>query len=237
VDRGAPGRARRALTTMKKRDRSPLPAATSAAPRAAPRAAARAGASAAGAPPGRVRIIGGRFRRTPLAVLDAPGLRPTPDRVRVTVFNWLEHLVGDLSAVRALDLFAGTGAMGFEMASRGARQVLLVDSNPRVALALRGVQQRLRAAAVDVVQSDWRAALARLAPASFDVIFLDPPFDGELLGDALAAARRVLAPGGIVYTEGPAPLEAAVLAAWGLEPVRAGRAGVVYFHLLRARPC
>ncbi len=138
--------------------------------------------------------------------------------MRVTVFNWLEHLVGDLSAVRALDLFAGTGAMGFEMASRG-------------------VQQRLQAAAVDVVQSDWRAAVGRLAPASFDVVFLDPPFDGDLLGETVAAVRRVLAPGGIVYTEGPAPLAAAALTAWGLEPVRDGRAGVVYFHLLRARPC
>jgi 16S rRNA (guanine(966)-N(2))-methyltransferase RsmD len=189
------------------------------------------------AAPGRVRIIGGRFRRTPLPVLDAPGLRPTPDRVRETVFNWLEHLVGDLSSLRALDLFAGTGALGLEMASRGARQVLLVDRSARVVRALRETRERLQAASVTVLQSDWRAALAGQPAGSFDLVFLDPPFDAGLLEPALTAALRVLAPGGIVYAEGRAPLTDAAVAAWGLAPLRAGRAGVVYFHLLRAPSC
>ena len=101
---------------------------------------------------GRVRIIGGQFRRTPIRVSVAPGLRPTPDRVRETLFNWLDHLLGDLSRVRALDLFAGTGALGFEMASRGARDVVLVDSSPRAVAALHELRLRLAAAAVTVLQ-------------------------------------------------------------------------------------
>ncbi len=103
-------------------------------------------------PPGRVRIIAGRFRRTPIPVVAVPGLRPTPDRVRVTVFNWLEHLLGKLEGLSALDLFAGSGALGFEMASRGAARVVLVERHPRAAQALRALQQRLAAAAVTVVE-------------------------------------------------------------------------------------
>jgi 16S rRNA (guanine966-N2)-methyltransferase len=188
-------------------------------------------------PPGRVRIIGGRFRRTPIAVVAGPGLRPTPDRVRETLFNWLEHLLGDLSAARVLDLFAGSGALGFEMASRGARRVVLVEHHPRAAAALRALQARLSADAVTVVPCDWRAAVAQLAPESFDVIFLDPPFDSGILPHAVEAAGVLLAPGGLLYAESDRPLEPATLAGGPFETVRAGRAGAVHFHLLRKRPC
>jgi len=186
---------------------------------------------------GRVRIIGGQYRRTPIRVVSARGLRPTPDRVRVTVFNWLEHLLGSLAGTHALDLFAGTGALGFEMASRGARSVMLVESDARAAEALRALQRRLGAPAIAIVQGDWAAALARVAPASLDVAFLDPPYDAGLLDRALEAVRRLMRPGGVIYAEGPGALEAARLAAAGLEIVRAGQAGVVYFHLLRAPSC
>lgn len=196
-----------------------------------------AGSPSAGAPPGRVRIIGGRYRRTPIMVAATPGLRPTPDRVRETVFNWLEHLLGGLAERRALDLFAGSGALGFEMASRGAARVVLVENNARAAQALRGLQRRLAASAVEVVQADWQSAVLRLAPESFDVIFLDPPFGSGVLDHALAAVRPLLAPTGLIYAEAPRPCDPVLLAKQGLELARSGKAGAVYFHLLRARPC
>ena len=193
--------------------------------------------SATRSPAGRVRIIGGQYRRTPIAVIAAAGLRPTPDRVRETVFNWLEHLLGDRDGIRALDLFAGTGVLGFEMASRGAHRVVLVESNTRTAQALRALQRRLAAPTVQVLQADWRLALTRLAPELFDVIFLDPPYESGILDRALGTVRPLLAPGGLIYAEAPRPLEAARLAKQGWELVRAGQAGGVYFHLLRERSC
>lgn len=188
------------------------------------------------APPGRVRIIGGQYRRTPIAVAAVPGLRPTPDRVRETLFNWLEHLLGDLRGTRALDLFAGSGALGFEMASRGAAQVVLVDKHPRAVDALRALKQRLGAAAVEVIAGDWQAAAARQAPGAFDVVFLDPPFDAGLMPQALRAARRAVRPDGLIYAESglPPASVAGGPAAAGLEVVREGTAGMVAFQLLRA---
>ena len=181
--------------------------------------------------PGRIRIIGGQYRRTPIPVVAAPGLRPTPDRVRVTVFNWLEHLLGSIQGRAALDLFAGSGALGFEMASRGAQRVVLVDSHPRAAQALRELQQRLNAGAVEVLQSDWAAAAARQADSTFDVVFLDPPFGSDLLVPALTAARRVLKPEGLLYVESGTALPSA--AATGFLTLRSDKAGAVNFHLLR----
>ena len=186
---------------------------------------------------GRIRIVGGQFRRTLIPVVAAPGLRPTPDRVRETVFNWLEHFLGGWDQTCALDLFAGSGALGFEMASRGARRVVLVESNARAAQALRALRERLGAAGVQVLQSDWRAALLRLAPGPFDVIFLDPPYASSVLESALAAVRPLLARSGLVYVEAAEPLQASLLAERGWELVRAGRAGAVHFHLLRERSC
>jgi len=187
----------------------------------------------ADAPPGRIRIIGGQYRRTPITVVAAPGLRPTPDRVRVTVFNWLEHLLDGLRGRDGLDLFAGSGALGFEMASRGARRVVLVDSHPRAAQALQQLQQRLGATEVEVLQSDWSAAAAREAAGSFDVVFLDPPFGSDLLAPALAAARRVLKPEGLLYVESSAALPDAAAGMAAFSQLRSGRAGAVHFQLLR----
>jgi 16S rRNA (guanine(966)-N(2))-methyltransferase RsmD len=189
--------------------------------------------AASPAPAGRVRIIGGRFRRTPLAVVDAPGLRPSPDRVRVTLFNWLEHLLGAIAGKRALDLFAGTGALGFEMASRGAAEVVLVESHARAADALRKVQQKLDAQNVRVQQADWHAATAAMPASSFDVVFLDPPFGSGMLERAVAVGLRLLAPAGLLYVESADPIAPADLARWGAELVRADKAGAVHFHLLR----
>ena len=180
-----------------------------------------------------VRIIGGQWKRTPLAVADSPGLRPSPDRVRETVFNWLAHLVPDLSAVSGLDLFAGTGALGFELASRGAAHVTLVERSPALEAQLQRAKQRLGADAVTIVRGDALAFARNARERSFDVVFLDPPFDSELLGPALAAAARLVSTDGLVYAECGAPLDEAGAAASGLRIVRAGRAGHVHFHLLQ----
>jgi 16S rRNA (guanine(966)-N(2))-methyltransferase RsmD len=181
-----------------------------------------------------VRIIGGKWRRTPLPVLAAEGLRPTPDRVRETLFNWLGQ---DMTGLTCLDLFAGSGALGFEAASRGAAHVTLVEANPRVAKQLRDNQYRLDAQQIQVMQGDAFAMAAQMPTASFDVVFLDPPFAEDWIGPALEHAARLSRPGGAVYVETDHPLtgaDAPVPSA--LEIVRHACAGAVHFHLLRHRP-
>lgn len=200
----------------------------------APKSAVRtAGASRTAGAPQQVRIIGGDWKRTPLAVADVPGLRPTPDRVRETLFNWVAHLLPDIGSLRGLDLFAGSGALGFELASRGAARVTLVEAHPRALQALRAAQAKLAADRVDVVAGDALAVAAHWPPAGFDLVFVDPPFGAGLHDAALALARRLLAPGGLIYVESPKPLTPEQAAATGLTIVRSGRAGRVSFHLLR----
>src|SRR5882757_6686256 len=128
-------------------------------------------------PPGSVRIIGGQWKRSPIVVADEPGLRPTADRVRETLFNWLAHLRPDGQTLRGLDLFAGTGALGFELASRGAAHVTLVEQSALLVAQLRALQEKLTATQVEILAGDALAIAARLPASSFDVIFLDPPFD------------------------------------------------------------
>jgi 16S rRNA (guanine(966)-N(2))-methyltransferase RsmD len=183
--------------------------------------------------PQRVRIVGGTWKRTVLPVPDLPGLRPTPDRVRETLFNWIAHLIPDTSAIKGLDLFAGTGALGFELASRGARSVVLVESHREALDLLQATRARLAASQVDVVAGDAFAVAARLPESSFDIVFLDPPFEATVHGEALAAARRLVRPEGLIYLESPVALADEQLRAAGLELVRRGRAGRVAFHLLR----
>ncbi|MDT6962426.1 16S rRNA (guanine(966)-N(2))-methyltransferase RsmD [Cupriavidus sp. SZY C1] len=183
--------------------------------------------------PAQVRIIGGRWKRSLLPVLEAEGLRPTPDRVRETLFNWLGQ---DLTGLACLDLFAGSGALGFEAASRGAATVTLVEANPRVAKQLRDNQYKLDAPQLRVVQADAFAAAAQMPADSFDVVFLDPPFAEDWIGPALEHAARLTRPGGVVYVESDKALvgaDAPVPAS--LEVVRQARAGAVHFHLLQRR--
>jgi 16S rRNA (guanine(966)-N(2))-methyltransferase RsmD len=166
-------------------------------------------------------------------VVDAPGLRPSPDRVRETVFNWLAHLIPDSSSVAGLDLFAGTGVLGFELASRGAARVTLVERNPVLEAQLQRTKQKLGADTVTIVRGD-ALAFARDAPAqSLDVVFLDPPFDSALLEPALKAAARLVCAEGLVYAESGTRLDEEMAAACGLRIIRAGRAGQVHFHLLQ----
>jgi 16S rRNA (guanine966-N2)-methyltransferase len=201
-----------------------------------PRKATVGAGRRASAPPGRVRIVGGRLKRSWLRVAPVEGLRPTPDRVRETIFNWFSHLAGSLDGKAVLDLFAGTGALGIEAASRGAREVVLVERHPLAAEALREAKTRLDVAGLSVLEADWREAIARLPPATFDLIFLDPPFDSGWLAEAMRAARALLAPGGVVYVEAARTLDPAAAVAQGFELLRADRAGAVHYHLLRAQP-
>jgi 16S rRNA (guanine(966)-N(2))-methyltransferase RsmD len=186
--------------------------------------------------PRQVRIIGGQWKRTPLPVLDAEGLRPTPDRVRETVFNWLEHLLDHAwDKVRCLDLFAGSGALGFEAASRGAAQVLMVESLPAVVQQLQATCDKLRAGQVEVRRADALGHAEMLARSArqFDLIFLDPPYHHDILRRMLPVCARLLAPGGLLYVEAETALDAASQKAWlrDWHIVRTDRAGMVFYHL------
>ena len=184
-------------------------------------------------PPSEVRIIGGLWKRTRLPVADLPGLRPTPDRVRETLFNWLGQ---DLSGWRCIDAFAGSGALGLEAASRGASEVRLVEQHTGLVAQLGRLKTRLQADAVRVERGDGVAALQRLAPASMDLVLLDPPFDSSHFEPALAAAAQAVAPDGFVYLEAPRPWPDESLAAAGLQRHRYLKAGAVHAHLLRPLP-
>lgn len=189
-----------------------------------------------------VRIIGGQWKRTPLPVLDAEGLRPTPDRVRETLFNWLNHLLeGNWNDVACLDLFAGTGALGFEAASRGAARVVMVEQNMQAIRQLEATRTKLNAVQVDIVRGDaLSTAQGMTAPVysentRFDVIFLDPPYHQDWLAKMLPLCERLLSDGGLVYAESELPLDVGAppdwLAAWKV--VRADKAGMVFYHLLQ----
>ena len=177
-----------------------------------------------------VRIIGGLWKRTKLKVSDKPGLRPTPDRVRETLFNWLGQ---DLSGWRCLDAFAGTGVLGFEAASRGAVQVLLVEADAGLVAQLQKTKDQLTATAIQLQRGDGVQAIRQATPASCDLIFLDPPFDAPLLEPALAASAKALAPSGWVYLEGPTRWSDEQLAPLGLALHKHLKAGAVHAHLLR----
>lgn len=193
-------------------------------------------------PAQQVRIIGGQWKRTPLTVLDAEGLRPTPDRVRETVFNWLNHLLdGSWNRLHCLDLFAGTGALGFEAASRGAASVMMVEDNPVAVRQLEVVKNKLKADQVQIRRGDALATAAALAERSgsaasrFGLIFLDPPYHHDWLAKTLPLCARLLAPGGMVYAECEMVLENAASMEWlsGWKVIRADKAGMVFYHLLQ----
>ena len=190
-------------------------------------------------PPQEVRIIGGRWKRTPLVVKDLPGLRPTPSRVRETLFNWLGQ---DLAGWRCVDAFAGTGALGLEAASRGAAQVVLVEQDPALVRGLAAMVERLKGGdTVQVLRGDAISALRQRQGAGLDIVFLDPPFgEGDaneaLFPQALQAARQAIHAGGLVYLEAPHLWSDDELSRLGLQVHRRGRAGQVAFHLLRLLP-
>lgn len=177
-----------------------------------------------------IRIIGGQWKRTRLRVSDKPGLRPTPDRVRETLFNWLGQ---DLTGWRCMDVFAGTGVLGFEAASRGAQQVTLVEQDRELVQQLQQTQAKLQASAVRVERGDGLAALRQIPPASMDLVLIDPPFDSNLFEAALQAAAAALVPTGHIYLEAPVAWTQERLASHGLALHRHVKAGAVHAHLLK----
>ena len=148
---------------------------------------------------GTVRIIGGIWRGRKLPVVDRPGLRPTPDRLRETVFNWLQ---GKLIGACCLDLFAGTGALGFEALSRGARVAVMIEPDPLVRAQLEASQRALHASAF-IYAGRFPDQLPPLTEGPFDLVFLDPPFQQELLQPALAwlIGRGLLTAHAHIYVE------------------------------------
>jgi 16S rRNA (guanine966-N2)-methyltransferase len=176
---------------------------------------------------GKVRIIAGQYRGRRIAVPDRDGLRPTPDRVRETLFNWLGQ---DLSGRSCLDLFAGSGALGFEAASRGAARVVMVESERAVIGALHASLKMLDARNIEVVHADAFVFL-RTGNERFDVVFLDPPFRQNALPALLEALPARLAPGARVYVEASAPC--APDEAW--RELKRSRAGQVSYQLLERR--
>jgi 16S rRNA (guanine(966)-N(2))-methyltransferase RsmD len=193
-----------------------------------------------------VRLIGGRWKRTPLPVPASAGLRPTPARVRETLFNWLGQ---DLSGWRVLDAFAGSGALGLEAASRGAASVTLLEKDLALVRALKTVTDRLSQGGsalpgqrIEVRQADALSWMRAAGPV-FDLAFLDPPFGEHLFDDAMEAACSCVVEGGWVYVEAPHelpdhrqhPTAGANSPSWGaaLQRHRHGQAGAVHFHLFQ----
>jgi 16S rRNA (guanine966-N2)-methyltransferase len=171
----------------------------------------------------RVRIIGGEWRSRLVQFPDTPGLRPTPDRVRETLFNWLGQRLDGLAC---LDLFAGSGALGFEALSRGARRVVMVEHDRAAAAALRVSATKLAAVNLDIVQSDAIRFLDE-PRERFDVVFVDPPYADNLAPVVLKRLAPHLAEGARVYAESATPIDLPP----GWQVLREDRAGAVRFAL------
>jgi len=177
----------------------------------------------------RVRITGGEWRSRLIQVADAEGLRPTPDRVRETLFNWLGQ---DLAGLACLDLFAGSGILGFEAASRGAAHVTLVEKSRPVFDQLRRNAETFACGRVELICCDAVkfTPSPRLPGGRYDVVFLDPPYHRGWLDTVAPLLRGWAAPGARLYAEAEHPLER--LDAWRV--TKRGQAGQVYFHLLES---
>lgn len=184
---------------------------------------APAGRAASGAGRNRVRIIGGQWRSRVVKFPALPTLRPTPDRVRETLFNWLGQRLDGLAC---LDLFAGSGALGFEALSRGAARVVMVERDREVANALRASGEELGARGLEVLHAEALAFLGRDKEA-FDVVFLDPPYASDLANRALERLPGHLRPGARVYVESALPVRPGE--AWRV--LREDRAGAVRYAL------
>ncbi len=177
-----------------------------------------------------IRIVAGQYRRTPISVPDVEGLRPTPDRVRETLFNWLNHLWGgEFADKQVLDLFAGSGALGFEAASRGVAHVQMVERDKTAASALRTLRDKLKADMIRIHVGDSLQVLERMDASRFDLIFLDPPFGKDWLTRIWPLLPAVLADHALVYVEAEKALEPPP----GFELVRQDKAGAVHYHLLK----
>ena len=181
---------------------------------------------------GTVRIIAGMWRRTPLTVSDLNGLRPTGDRLRETLFNWLTHLLGDFSQVEGLDLFAGSGALGLELASRGAKTVTLIEKNRAAFSKLLAIREKLKAEKVLDIHCADSLNLLPTINKKFDIIFIDPPFALNLHEKAIKLALPHLKENGFIYIESPREWDAKILSDLKLTVIRQSDAGAVTFRLV-----
>ena len=179
--------------------------------------------------PQQIRIISGSLKRSIIPVIDLDGLRPTPDRVRETLFNWLAYFWdGDFSDKSVLDLFAGSGALGFEAASRGAQHVQMVEKHPKAVAALRQFRDKHKLSQVRINDHDAKLALKRMDDSRFDLILIDPPFANEqLLSTTSAALPSICKHGTLVYVESAAAVELPEQ----FELLRQDKAGASHFYL------
>lgn len=177
-----------------------------------------------------IRIIGGQYRGKKLHFPDLEGLRPTPDRVRETLFNWLMH---DIRDARCLDAFAGSGALGFESFSRGATQVLFIEQSPLAYVNLQKIIKAFNSPALKLLNMDARDYLLH-SKEQFDIIFLDPPFTHNYLPQCIkiVAENPILASGGLVYLESPASIDVDETY-W--QTIKLKKAGQVIYGLLKKR--
>ena len=178
-----------------------------------------------------LRIIGGIWRGRKLSFPNTEGLRPTPDRVRETVFNWLQPVI---QGARCLDLYCGSGAFGFEAASRGAAEIVMVDNNREVTTTLQEHSSLLKAQGIQIVQRDVSAFLQAVQPSPFDIVFLDPPYGQDLLLPSCEQLEKNgwLKPGATIYLEAEHDVEQSNLpSGWIL--AKSKRAGQVNYHLAR----
>lgn len=183
---------------------------------------------------GKIRIIGGLWKRTPLPVLDSEGLRPTGDRQRETIFNWLTHLFdGDFSQKRSLDMFAGTGALSFEMASRGAGCVVVLEKNRAAAKLIEQSKEKLHADNMHIIYGDSLKDSEAEELGPYDIIFIDPPFALHLQEKAIKKALSLLDSGGLIYVESPTEITDDFLDPLGLTAVKRAKGGAS--HLLIAQ--
>jgi 16S rRNA (guanine966-N2)-methyltransferase len=188
---------------------------------------------------GQIRIIGGVWKRSVLRVVDRPGLRPTPDRVRETLFNWIDAWAQTpLVQSRVCDVFAGTGALAFEAASRGAQAVIALETDALAAKEIAQTIERLAVTNLRLVKADGLSFLDRQPANSFDLVLLDPPFGQGLLARGLAAAQNALTPTGLVHVEGERPWRNLLTdeQQQGWQEVRSAKAGAVHHALLSLEP-
>lgn len=181
---------------------------------------------------GTVRIIAGEWRSRKLPVADVPGLRPTTDRLRETLFNWLQHSVIES---QCLDMFAGAGALGFEAASRGAKKIVMIELDRK---AIKGLQQSvdlLKTDKVDLVQADALKWVEK-SDQVFDIIFIDPPFDQNLGSKTLEALNNsnCLKEGTLIFLEEEKQVAETIIPE-NMECIKEGKAGHVRYSLLKVR--
>lgn len=187
----------------------------------------------------KIRIIGGKWKRTPLKVLQAQGLRPTPNRIRETIFNWLTYLINDWNTIYCLDIFAGSGALGFEAASRGAYNVTMIEKHIPTIAQLKITKEKLNAKQINIQHGDTLSILKKLCNKSnkynnYNIIFIDPPFYKNWLIKIMPLCKKLLAKNGFIYIESEHSLLDQNAHTWMIhwKVAKAGQIGIVFYYLL-----